>query len=134
MLLDQACSLPGPLTPSCCHYHLIWLHALLTSAQSQQFPVDRTEQVHPRSKDPLSNCGGLTHLRRYCCWGEVERRGFPLLLPSTQAAQDPPERPAHLLVAQGVDDGVDQGVALCYHQAELLVGVGVAFFAQQPVQ
>lgn len=74
------------------------------------------------------------YLRRYWCWGKFERRGFPLLVPSTQAAQDPPERPAHLLVSQSVYDGVDQRVALCDHQAELLVHVGVAVFAQQPVQ
>lgn len=72
-----------------------------------------------------------TYLRRYWCWGQFERQGFPLHIPSTQ---DPPERPAHLLVSQSVDDGVDQRVALCDRQAELLVHVGVAVFAQQPVQ
>lgn len=66
----------------------------------------------------------------------MDRRRLPLLTvpPPTQAAQDPLERPPHLVVPQGIDDGIDQRVALRYHQTELLVGVGVAGFPQQPVQ
>lgn len=51
-----------------------------------------------------------------------------------QEAQDLPEGPPHVLVPEGVDDGVDQGVALGQHQAVLLVAQHFALLAAQAVQ
>ena len=52
------------------------------------------------------------------------------LVPPAQAAQDAPEGPAHVLVPEGVDDGVDEGVALGQHQAVLLVAEHLAVAVQ----
>lgn len=69
-------------------------------------------------------------------WVDLNRWGLSLLSATspTYAAQDPLESPPHLIISQGVDDGIDHRVALGYYQAELLVGVGVAGFTQQPIQ
>lgn len=54
--------------------------------------------------------------------------------PPAQAAQDLLEGPPHVLVPEGVDDGVDEGVALGQHQAVLLVAQHLALVAAQAVE
>lgn len=51
-----------------------------------------------------------------------------------QAAQDLLEGPPHVVVPEGVDDGVDEGVALGQHQAVLLVAQHLALVAAQAVE
>lgn len=54
--------------------------------------------------------------------------------PPAQEAQDLLEGPPHVVVPEGVDDGVDEGVALGQHQAVLLVAQHLALFAAQAVE
>ena len=65
--------------------------------------------------------------------GEAGRR-LPAAVPPTREAQDALEGPPHVLVPEGVDDGVDEGVALGQHQAVLLVAEHLAAVAAQAVQ
>lgn len=51
-----------------------------------------------------------------------------------QAAQDLLEGPPHVVVPEGVDDGVDERVALGQHQAVLLVAQHLALVAAQAVE
>lgn len=51
-----------------------------------------------------------------------------------QAAQDLLEGAPHVFVPEGVDDGVDEGVALGQHQEVLLVEQHLALFTAQTVE
>lgn len=55
-------------------------------------------------------------------------------VPPAQVAQDVPEGPPHLFVPEGVDDGIDKGVALGQHQAVLLVAQHLTLLTAQTVK
>lgn len=66
---------------------------------------------------------------------KINFRVAPVAAPPTaQAAKDFLEGIPHVLVPEGVDDGVDEGVALGQHQAVLLVAQHLALFAAQTVE
>lgn len=87
-------------------HYWIWLRHLLTSGQSQQFPAYGNRARLSTIKGPQRSSRGL-NMYLWCYWCKFDRRDLPPFGPSAQAAQDPSKRPAHLLVPQSVDDGVD---------------------------
>lgn len=66
---------------------------------------------------------GSIALRQYLVLQGVKVNGAVAVASASpaQAAQDLLEGPPHVVVPEGVNDGVDEGVALGQHQAVLLV-------------
>jgi hypothetical protein len=75
----------------------------------------------------------VTYLWLQCV--ELHRGLLPLVFraPPTQAAQDTLKGPSHLLVPEGVDNRVNQGVTLSQDQTVLLIGQGMAVFTHDPI-
>lgn len=62
----------------------------------------------------ITNNNQFSYLR--CGWVNLNGWGLPLLIihSAKEATQDPLERLPHLFVPEGIDDGIDQRVALGY--------------------
>lgn len=62
------------------------------------------------------------------------REAFVAAVSPAQAAQDLLEGPPHVIVPEGVNDGVEEGVALCQHQEVLLVEQHLTLNTAQAVE
>ena len=84
-------------------------------------------------KELTRNLSVVTYLWLQCV--ELHRGLLPLVVraPPTQAAQDTLKGPSHLLVPEGVDNRVNQGVTLSQDQTVLLIGQGMAVFTHDPI-
>lgn len=80
---------------------------------------------------------GSIALRQYLLLQGVKvnfRVALVVAVPLAQAEQDIPEGLPHFFVPEGVDDGIDEGVALSQHQGVLLIAQHLTLLAAQTVE